>query len=188
MVDVLKEPVAILLALNECSKSDTARANSLREMGYIVYTVSEADAIGLYHRASDFKTCRGLTSTVQIINDHYGADIVVILDYFRLQKGYYEYRYGNNWITHKALLLLNAGASRIILPMDKHNEMRTMLSDDISVGQYREVRYVEVDENPLWVASDSKEVSEVTQSERRTTNVNTRDRYLDEYNPFVMIS
>ena len=97
---------------------------------------------------TNFKEVRGLPSIGQRITTEAakGNKVILVLDHSWLE------RYGMNWLTKKASILLNYGASQLFLPRDKYGEIEEMLagkhSHDICIRT--EVQDLE---NPLFVAT-----------------------------------
>lgn len=182
---VPKRKVVFLLAFNENSSSDVARAGALRKRAE-VYTVSEARAIGECHIEADFTTPVGLRHVVTKIQSVRERDVTVMLDYFWLQQSYYRYRYGMNWISTKAKILLNAGADRVILPVDRSGELLQMMQNEQDMSQY-EAEFIALADNMLWVCSNDPDVEKVVRTERNVHNRFMSRRYLNRDVPFLCL-
>ena len=125
------------------------------------------------HVHCTFSTKRGqtdLAAHVQATRAEYShARIVIILDYYWFQQGYYV-RYGlNNWMTRGLSLVLESGADSVIFPNDAGNlnsakkkgaqgkAMSTALAGGLCPQGVR-WRYIRKHENPLWLASNNEEI------------------------------
>ena len=89
--------------------------------------------------------------------------IVVVLDYFWLEKDYYKTRYGMLWMSTHVNILLQAGATEVILPFDKRYEPNVPSNMEIMLKEYKQHQFkqsnvsislIESNANPLWVSSD----------------------------------
>ena len=123
-------------------------------MGYDVVSVNDASSLNNNYVCTNFKKVRGLPSIGQRITTEAakGNKVILVLDHSWLECNYYKERYGMNWLTKKASILLNYGASQLFLPRDKYGEIEEMLagkhSHDICIRT--EVQDLE---NPLFVAT-----------------------------------
>jgi hypothetical protein len=158
------------------------------------------------HINANFKSERGQSVVLQFLQenalnfDH----VVVVLDYFWLATRYYSTNYGLNWLVQngsveggKCARLLKAGASEIFLPCGggKENknqqEMQKMLVE-LECNSDKELldvrRLHTCRENPLWAASDAKELQAVLESNRRSSNAVQTLNYLDPQTPFVRVT
>ena len=133
---------------------DEGKLQCLKAMGYDVVSVNDANSLEKNHVCADFKEVRGLTSVgARIVAETAKGNMVIaVLDHSWLECNYYKERYGMNWLSKKASILLNYGVSQVFLPRDKHGEIEKMLagkhSDDIRVRTT-----VRDQENPLFVAA-----------------------------------
>ena len=132
---------------------DEGKLQCLKVMGYDVVSVNDANSLEKNHVCADFKEVRGLTSVgARIVAETAKDKVIAVLDHSWLECNYYKERYGMNWLSKKASILLNYGVSQVFLPRDKHGEIEKMLagkhSDDIRVRTT-----VRDQENLLFVAA-----------------------------------
>ena len=92
---------------------DGGKLQCLRNMGYDVVSVNDASSFDNNHVCTNFKEVRGLPSIGQRITTETakGNKVILVLDHSWLECNYYKERYGMNWLTKKASILLNYGAS-----------------------------------------------------------------------------
>lgn len=147
-----REKTALVLAMHyERGRrhSDTIRIDAMMGAGWSVVSSDLGHASTEAHINMDFA---GLRAMRRLVRDYPGPRVVA-LDYFWLQQGYYEARYGENW-PEKCAVLLDGFPSleAIFLPIDapvgRESSMRKQLR---RLGQG--MTYIELDAddraNPL---------------------------------------
>lgn len=114
-------------------ESDTIRVDALVGFGYNVLTASEAPSTSTRHLDVNFKLKRGIESLISYLS---GVSNMIVLDYFWLQEGYYNTRYGTNWAKKVSLLFGHPETIAVLLPDDKYGEMSKMRDGDSGIDKY----------------------------------------------------
>ncbi len=124
------------------------------------------------------------------------ATIVVILDYYWLQQGYYT-RYGlHEWLQRGLACVLASGADSVLFPHDAgnlnsedtHGARGRNMSTALAAGLFPDGvlwRYVPKQHNPLWVASDHKEIAAKLAKDHGGSNQHQTSSFLHPVHPFV---
>ena len=165
--------------MNRHAGSDVLRVTEL-EKQYRVITVSESTVAvaGREHLNTNFKVrCRSLLNGIRAV---VGRRILVLLDYFWLERNYYRSNYGRDWLHNngKVEQLLRAGADEVLLPHDKGSEMENML-----LATRLDWRYLPKEDHPLWVATERcRDAMEGRGSHE------TQLGYLHPEHPFIVVS
>jgi hypothetical protein len=139
-------------------ESDTIRIEALVKEGWSVSSVdiwNDKDSNG--HITMNFRCMRAIR---RLFTD-YSVSRVLILDYFWLQKNYYEEAYGENWHEKAKLLFDNSpGLCTILLPIDDPlqgvSSMRKQLEQLDESLTYKELDKDD-DRNPLVRCTESVE-------------------------------
>jgi hypothetical protein len=148
----------------------------------------------LPHIDCDFSVDRGLRKVTARIRAEQSASpqarVVVILDHYWCEIRYYERQYGLNWLREDAHTLLSNGAEEVLLPFDnganipyEASGMIQMLTGPIHPDVT--VDLVAGEQNPLWVASSSPDISEILGDIPGGDNAEQCRLRLDEDHPFV---
>ena len=152
---------------------------------------NEPPPVGKVHISTDFKTVRGLTGIINVIQRLADDTVIIILDYIWLQNGYYLENYGVDWLTVKCRLLVEAGATQIILPFDNGartvtSGMKTMLTN---VDPRLNIQFIDdPDNNPLFVATKPARIQRLLENSGKLGNEANHTAYLDSHTPFVAIT
>ena len=189
--------VVYALAMNSGCEADVVRLNNLKRkeelLGHTceVITVSESDNPAREeskidgHLEQNFTTTRGvkpfLTSIALKRSEFPNARIEVYLDFFWLQRGYYEIRYGKHW-PETALQLIAAGANLVVLPQDIGGDMETMLLNSPPVPDHIAVDFT-CDSRLLEASKDDEVQDRLIELGRG--NLATQLQRLDEDDYFV---
>ena len=89
-----------------------------------------------FHVSGDFKTLRGVQAIFSEIDQRFGRlPDIVILDYFWLQAGWFDFgHYGSSWVNHVIYTLTEAKSinkvKTFIVPVDKRGDMLRLVSND----------------------------------------------------------
>jgi hypothetical protein len=184
----------ICLAMHYGLNTDVERMHEIARIydaSIIAVSVSNEPApANKVHVSADFKTVRGLKTLIHTIHRLTDERIIIILDYIWLQSNYYLEKYGVNWLTEKCTLLLEAGATQIILPFDNGirtitSAMKAMLT---SVDPRLNIQFLPTDSNPLYVATDSVRIKQLLEDSGKLGNEANAIAYLDSRTPFVSIT
>ena len=135
----------LLLAMNRVCTSDVQRIKELQRKGNVI-TVSESTVPDKgKHQDVDFRCPRGWRVVARISRRLVKEKqrVIVILDYFWLERGYFKARYGLDWIEYKVPLLLAAGVSQVILPNSSD-----IVTSDTAKKYAKAARF-----NPLFLAT-----------------------------------
>ena len=208
--------VIFALAMNWNHARDVLRlrAMTLLRPGIRVISVNSYMHEGVYdkrHLAANFRDPKGRKDLLDRITIETrarpGARVSVLLDYFWLQGGYYSSNYGVDWLSDAAYQLIDGGATDVILPYDfgeknkNKCDMVMMLDGRPNRGDLNypaigkphmgiQVEFIPVEDNPLWVASESSEIAEAMASLKnlRTDNYSQTVDWLHPTTPFVLVS
>lgn len=153
-----------------------------------------------YTVTMDFSSTRGflrargqLIPTVKkILEEHPGATLHAVLDYFWLEHNYYEARYGGRWVTagmntgvfkgSKVSLLLEMGFSRVSLPVDGgvRNRDKSHIRQVLPLLVEGKVPFscTKPEDEPLWQASNTLAVDHMLEKENRGNNHSQTRSYL----------
>ncbi len=130
---------------------------------------------------------------------HPSAKLIVVLDYYWLQLGYYE-RYGLcEWFKTGFRRVLKAGADWVLFPNDagtlnseqKQGAQGKRMSAALAAGILHENvvwKYITKDENPLWVASADVAIGDELSLSPGGDNELCTKQYLHPKNAFVEFS
>jgi hypothetical protein len=94
------------------------------------------DARRYFHVSGDFKTFRGVEAIYSEIVERFGRlPDIVILDYFWLQAGWFDFgHYGDNWVNHAIYALTEVKSinkvKAFIVPVDKRGDMIRLVTKD----------------------------------------------------------
>ena len=196
-----KEPhreLIFCLAMSWSHPTDSVRLTQLQNDGNLVVSVSSQTNVPGNHIDCNFKTDRGIKPILDYLRmakqrESFRA-VTLILDYFFLEKNYYQSNYGMGWLSSTGYRLLSGGMTRLLLPNDNGlsnrfgNGMKDMLEGTRHPALV--VSYIPATDNPLWVASNHESVStECTFGKiRRLDNPSATIQYLDAKNPFVSVT
>lgn len=136
-------------------------------------------------------------------NKNTNLEVTMVLDYFWLQTNYYYERYGMNWLTRSRRVklgecykMLDRGVDQIFLPVDggEHNrsgenmlEMLEKFNEASDSTKLVNLERVELDDNPLYVASNNISDEEYHEADR-SSNKDAVRFYLPTSEPFVRIT
>jgi len=156
----------------------------------------------------DFKTLKETKKSrsliLQEIEKYNNIPVIVCLDYQWLQNGYYESRYGLNWLGARGKVnrLLEAGATEVYLPNDKNESQERGLTSGKSKAKALHLSEVEimvrdnqdnalniqyVQTTPLY-ASDMR-LGPVTAEDKMVRDpVDQKLKFLSSARPFLRVS
>ena len=139
-----------VLGMHASMPRDKARLQTLQvEQNAKITTVSKCSVDyqlkGFNHLDINFKTQRGAASIQgeiatlykKLHDNNEPMKIIVLLDYFWLQKDYYIHCYGTSWLTQHAPMFLNVGASQVILPIDRRYESGVLSNMESMLEQWQ---------------------------------------------------
>ena len=190
--------VVFALAMAFANSRDRLRLQMLQLSmpGTKVITVSEnGHGLGNWpHMDCDFAVDRGhRTIAARIAAEKEalpGARIVVLVDHYWCELGYYEENYGMLWLATGAQRLLLAGAAEVLLPFDNgrnipenRSGMAKMLAGRVHPAIA--VDFVAGPVNPLWVASENTLIEDALGKIRGGDNAEQTRQWLDAVRPFV---
>ena len=196
------------LGMQASMPRDKARLQALQvQQTATITTVSQCSVDyklkGFNHLDINFKTARGAesiknaiaTKFKNLIANNESRKIIVLLDYFWLQKDYYENCYGTLWLTQHAQTFLNAGATEVILPVDRRYEPSVPSNMETMVGKWQQTCgnkvsavFIAREDNPLWVASNGEWLEEHQFNGMPWSNQLMVSQYLNEDKPFLKIT
>ena len=164
--------------------------------GTKIITVSEnTHGLGGWpHLPCNFAVDRGHKSIAARVAAEKGATpsarIVVVLDHYWCELGYYEETYGLLWLCGGASRFLKAGADEVLLPFDNgikipksRSGMVKMLGKRVHEGI--SVEFVAGSSNPLWLASQNVEIEAALGQVPGGDNAEQTRHWLDATRPFV---
>jgi hypothetical protein len=170
--------------------TDAVRLRSLQRISNAkVISVSQSTQLNNEnHVECDFRTERGLKSIINRTAKYPDAEITCILDYWWLARNYYTHCYGIDWLSRKCAILLKSGVSSVILPVDRDPEsnMTIMLLAQNRSPNIR-LSFINLMDNPLFVASESSDVTNACMSFGRQDNIGNVESYLNKATPFLRI-
>ena len=196
-----KEPARELifcLAMSWSHPTDRVRLLQLQKDDTLVVSVSSQTNVPGNHVDCDFKTDRGIDSILRYLHAAKQREsfcaVTLILDYFFLEKNYYQSNYGLRWLSSTGYRLLSQGMTQLLLPNDNGLDNRDGMGMHHMLQGRRHpalvVSYLPAANNPLWVASNDDSVTtECTYGKiRRLENRAATVHYLDKDHPFVSLT
>lgn len=203
--------LVLAFAMHRGSPTDGPRVDQLeKDENAFVVTVSEKEAESDdKHICANFLTGRGIKPVAAYIREH-GAGysrVLVVIDFWWLETGYYHARYGTDWLADngkhlaekgKCYSLLQAGAAEVLLPFSggRRNkdagEVEDMLENFNAVpsnpGKLRVERVPSLLDNPLWAASANQDLAAIYIQHNRGSNLHQTECYLHPDAPFVRVT
>jgi len=137
------------------------------------------------HLQANFGTRRGIADVADAIKK-YSVPTEIICDHCWLQQGYFQAKYGKNWLTEQLPILFKSlCVTKVILPSDKSGFCKKMLTDSSTAAATFQISPISEEnaekENSL-VASDLSIVTVLEDVDR--DYVKQKDKYLDFNFPF----